>query len=215
MKNYPKVDTGYIYPKMSKYIDEKSFTFDHKSEISIKEFEGVLGKEMTLVAHGVFNIVENFPNHNSTRTFINGEDFDGNLVDYIIDSSCWGDKDAEWVYCITYDGHIVKIGMTTTSLKERFISYTAGTRKNLRNSTPSTTNYVIQECNYHALLKGMTVEIHGIRIPTEYKTIEDYGVIKEIPVLTGKGHEEIITDKFISHVGHKPVLSVQKGNSSK
>ena len=97
--NYPTADTGHIYPEMSKYIDSNGFTFDHKKEITTGEFEEALTEKMHLVAHCVFNEKESFPN--SDRAFINGEDFEGKLVDYLKDSPYWEDEGAEWVYCIT------------------------------------------------------------------------------------------------------------------
>ena len=210
--NYPTADTGHIYPEMSKYIDSNGFTFDHEKEITTGEFEEALTEKMHLVAHCVFNEKESFPN--SDRAFINGEDFEGKLVDYLKDSPYWEDEGAEWVYCIAYDGHIVKIGMSLSSLKKRFASYSCGTRKAMKKGSCSTTNYVITESNYHGITEDMKVEIYGIRIEKEYVTKNRFKRTFTMETLTGRGHEEWITNIFVETTGHIPILCVQKGNSS-
>jgi hypothetical protein len=211
--NYPTADTGHIYPEMSKYIDSNGFTFDHKEEITTEEFEEALTEKMHFVAHCVFNEKESFPKSN--REFINGEDFEGKLVDYLKDSPYWEDEGAEWVYCIAYDGHIVKIGMSLSSLKKRFASYSCGTRKAMKKGSCSTTNYVITESNYHGITEGMKVEIYGIRIEKKYVTEKAFGGrIRRMETLRGRGYEEWVTDIFIETTGHIPILCVQKGNSS-
>ena len=212
--NYPKADTGYIYPEMSKYIDSNGFTFDHKKEITTGEFEEALTEKMHFVAHCVFNEKESFPK--SKRAFINGEDFEGKLIDYLKDSPYWEDEEAEWVYCIAYDDHIVKIGMSLSSLKKRFASYSCGTRKAMKKGSCSTTNYVITESNYNGITKGMKVEIYGIRIEKKYSTEEAFGGrTRTIEYNRGRGYEEWVTDIFVETTGHIPILCVQKGNSTK
>jgi hypothetical protein len=211
--NYPNVDTGDIYPEMAKYIDSNGFTFDHKKEITVKEFEKVLTEDMHPIAHCVINEEKHFPK--SRREFINGEEFEGKLIDYLKDSPYWEDEDAEWVYCITYDYHIVKIGQSISSLKKRYASYSCGTRRAMRKGSCSTTNYVITEANYHATREGMNVEIYGIRIPNEYVEVERFGETRSIRASLGRDMEEWVTDIFEKTTGHIPVLCVQKGNSSK
>ena len=208
--NRPVSDTGDIYPEMSKFIDSYGFKFDHKKEITIGEFEKVLTEKMHYVAHCVFNEKQYFPKSN--RAFINGEEFEGKLIDYLKDSDYWDDDTAEWVYCIAYDGHIVKIGMSLSSLKKRYASYSCGTRKNMRKGSCSTTNYIITESNYHALTKDMRVEIYGIRIKKAYSTEERFGGRRRrMESLKGRGYEEWVTDIFIETTGHIPILCVQHG----
>ena len=185
--NYPKADTGYIYPEMSKYIDSNGFTFDHEKE--------------------------SFPK--SKRAFINGEDFEGKLIDYLKDSPYWEDDSAEWIYCIAYDGHIVKIGMSLSSLKKRYASYSCGTRKAMKKGSCSTTNYVITESNYNGITEGMKVEIYGIRIEKKYVTEERFKRTFTMETLRGRGYEEWVTNIFVETTGHIPILCVQKGNSTK
>ena len=116
---------------------------------------------------------------------------------------------------ITYNGKIVKIGMTIKTLKERYGSYMCGTRKAMKKGSCSSTNYVITECNYFAMKNNYEVEIFAIKIPKETKTITRFGITREIEVSIARSLEEMITDKFIDTYGHKPILCVQKGNSTK
>ena len=97
-----------------------------------------------------------------------------------------------WIYCITYDKHIVKVGMTIKSLLKRYGSYSAGKRKLMvqKTSTPSTTNFVINEVNYAALLSDLKVEI-SIQTDAEvYKEqFKEKKKIKEIEKLTGNNKQ--------------------------
>jgi hypothetical protein len=83
-----------------------------------------------------------------------------------------------------------------------------------KTSTPSTTNFVINEVNYAALLSDLKVEIYGIRLEKRVEEIEKYGLIREIRLDTARAEEEMITDRFVEYSGHMPVLCVQKGDST-
>jgi len=82
-------------------------------------------------------------------------------------------------------------------------------------STPSTTNFVVNEINYAALLSGRKIEIYGIRCGEVTMELEKYGLIKEIRLESARAEEEMITDRFVEYAGHIPVLCKQKGNSTK
>lgn len=210
---YPFADTGDIYEEMSIYLDDDGFKFKVNEQPSIENFEKVLGEKTIKVAKCVFNTEENFPN--AKRNFINGVDFEGKLVDYLKVAPLWEDSNNEYLYCLTYNGKIVKIGMTIKTLKERYGSYMCGTRKAMKKGSCSSTNYVITECNYFAMKNNYEVEIFAIKIPKETKTITRFGITREIEVSIARSLEEMITDKFIDTYGHKPILCVQKGNSTK
>jgi hypothetical protein len=210
--NYPKVDIGKLYPEMSLYLNETGFAFDVENQPNVHEFAKKLDTTFIKVAEGGLNIQENFSS--SQRAFIDGESFEGKLVDYIPIDSMWKDSSGEYVYFLCYDDKIVKIGMTSDTLSGRYASYNCGTRKAMKKGSCSTTNYVITECNYSALLNNKNVSIYAIRLEKEFKTIEKFGVVKQIPVSICRGYEEIITDIFVSTYGVKPALCVQKGNSS-
>ena len=103
---------------------------------------------------------------------------------------------------------------TTTSLKERYVSYACGDRKARQSGTCSVTNFLINEANYAALLQGYKVEIFGIRVPKTREKITFAGVTTVLTHSCVTGKEEILTNVFIENTGHKPVLCVQKGSST-
>jgi hypothetical protein len=107
--------------------------------------------------------------------------------------------------------------MTIQSLAGRYTSYSAGRRRLMaqETSTPSTTNFVVNEVNYAALLGGTKIEIYGIRCGKMTMELEKYGLIREIRLETARAEEEMITDRFVEYTGHIPVLCKQKGNSTK
>ena len=215
MNNYPKLGSGTkYYGKLEEYVNESGLTkkVDYKKEMTIEDFEEIIGEESTLVAECVFNSSEN--SGGSTRATIDGEDFEGNLVAYNGIHSYWNDSSAEWIYCITYDGHIVKIGMTITSLKARYGSYLCGTRKAMDKGSCSTTNFVINEINYAALMSGVKIEIHAIRLEKEKTARTRFGITKEVTMSVARDYEEMVTDVFVEYTGHIPVLCVQKGDST-
>ena len=211
-ENYPKLGSGSrYYKKLDEYVTKSGLTFYFTKELTISEFEEILGENTTLVAKCVFNSKEN--SNGSRRVTINGENFEGNLVRYDGLHEYWKDSSAEWIYCITYNDHIVKIGMTITSLKDRYKSYACGDRKTMKTGTPSTTNFVVNETNYAALLCGVKVEIHAIRLDKVKSEVTRFGVTKEINMSVARDYEEMVTDLFVEYSGHIPVLCVQKGDS--
>ncbi|SVC38158.1 uncharacterized protein METZ01_LOCUS291012, partial [marine metagenome] len=143
------------------------------------------------------------------------EDFDGKLVDYLEESPFWRDKDNEWLYCLAYNGYIVKIGMTITSLKARYGSYSCGTRRAMKKGSCSTTNFIITECNFAALNNGLGVVIYGIRLPKVTQKLSLGNCTPQVMPLSGaRSYEIMVTGFFKDHYGHKPVLCVQHGKNT-
>ena len=204
-----------FYQKLYEYVTEAGLTFDYTKEPNISDFLKFVNQDVILSGECVFNNEEN--RNGSTREIINGKDFEGSLVYYRGIHPSWKEVANGWIYCITYDKHIVKVGMTIKSLLDRYGSYSAGKRKLMaqKTSTPSTTNFVINEVNYAALLSGLKVEIYGIRLEKRVEEIEKYCLIREIRLDTARAEEEMITDRFVKYAGHIPVLCKQKGNSTK
>jgi hypothetical protein len=223
MENYPKLGSGSkYYEKLVEYVTEAGLEFDFKNEISIKKFEELIGESIVKMADCHFADREHIPlkyNKNGSvskkqKVVIDGTDFEDDLVIYSGVHENWNDDSDEWLYCIAFDKHIVKIGMTITDLKTRYASYACGDRKAMHKGSCSTTNYVINEINYAALLLGHTVEIFGIRVPKEKKEITRFGITRIVDVSVVRGMEEMLTDVFVEYAGHIPVLCVQKGDST-
>lgn len=119
----------------------------------------------------------------------------------------------EHVYLLAIDDNVVKIGSTTTSMKDRWGSYKCGTRKYMKKGSPSTTNYHIQESLYASLLKKQKVEIYSIRMPELYKSLDVYGTKLRIPCSVSKAYEHTLLDIYKAHTGHYPILSVNNGTN--
>jgi hypothetical protein len=215
-ENYPKLGSGTKwYSKLNEYVTESGLTFDYTKEPNISDFLKFVNQDVSFMGECVLNNEEN--RNGSTREIINGKDFDGSLVHYKGIHPSWNETANGWIYCITYDKHIVKVGMTIQSLAGRYTSYSAGRRRLMaqETSTPSTTNFVVNEVNYAALLGGTKIEIYGIRCGKMTMELEKYGLIREIRLETARAEEEMITDRFVEYTGHIPVLCKQKGNSTK
>ena len=202
------------YEKLNVYISNGTFTFDISNQPTLSGFEKVIGEKTTLVAKCVPNTEEFFPPKGKiVREYFDPDDenYDGKKIDYIKEDDLWIDEDCEWLYCLVYDGHIVKLGMTITSLKSRYGSYSCGTSRAMKKGSCSTTNFIISECNAHAVMNDMEVGIYGISVPKKIKKETRFGMTKECVYSTVRDKETMITEAFKNAYGHKPVLCVQEG----
>jgi hypothetical protein len=168
--NFPLVDDGNVYKEITKVIENNEFVFDLDNQISMLSLQKILPEYLFIkVADCVLNVAENFLSKSLTRRkYIDSTSYQGQLVDYIpIDNikDLWDDNPKEWVYTIVYNGKIVKIGMTSAGLSSRFTSYKSGTTLAMIKGSCATTNFVVTQCNYLALLKGIKVEIFAYEIP--------------------------------------------------
>jgi|TARA_B110000211_G_C13880532_1_gene464903 hypothetical protein len=209
------------YEKLGKYISDDGFTFDISNEPTIEDFEKVIGEKTILVAKCAINTEEYFlPKRNKNgklakngREYYNANDdnYDGKKVDYIDISKSWINDDEEWLYCLVYDGRVVKIGMTITSLKDRYGSYSCGTGRAMKKGSCSTTNFIISECNAFAITSGVKVEIYGIAVPKPIIEKTRFGVTKQCVLSSVRDEETMLIESFKNAYLKKPVLCVQEG----
>jgi hypothetical protein len=209
------------YEKLGLYISNGTFTFDISNSPTLKSFEKVIGVNAILVAKCVPNTEEYFAlsyNKDGTlskknREYLdpNDEDYDGKKIDYIEENSYWTDEDNEWLYFLVYDVNIIKIGMTITSPKARYESYSCGTDRAMKKGSCSTTNFIISECNSLALDVGCEVKVYGIPLPKKTVVDNSWGETTEISVSIARGMEKKLTNIFTKTYGYKPVLCVQEG----
>lgn len=215
-------NTNCEYEKLNTYYKDGKFTFDVNKEPTIDDFTVCIGEPLHLVARCILNTPENFPyktKKDGSKTsrqreyFQDTPTYTGKKVDYLaVDETKWTDGNNEWLYCLAYNGHIVKIGMTITSLKERWCgSYSCGTSRAMTKGSCSTTNFIISECNFGAVYSGMNVEIYAICCPKEAVSVERFGQTKIIYTSRVRGYETMLTQCFHSTYKHKPVLCVQEG----
>jgi hypothetical protein len=160
------------------------------------------------------NTKKNFPS--SSRKFITEDkDFDGKLVDYIPTlefKEKWKKEGKEWVYTIVYDGNVVKIGMTSSGMLSRYTSYGAGTKKAMKKGSCATTNFVVSQCNYLALLKGMKVEIFAYEIPSITTTQVIFGRKEDVLNKVAHHYERVLINIYKNNMNDCiPFLCGQEG----
>lgn len=215
----PTIESGMIYYDGTKrYISPPGLAFNPNEGLSIKDMEDSLSTKIHKVGRCTLNDRENNPlrytkkgyPYKKQKEIIDGADYKGVLIKF--ESSLdelWYGKDTEGIYFITFDDHIVKIGMTENNFSNRFGSYNCGTRRAMEKGSCSTTNYIICEVLYAALILKHKVDIYGITIPKEKRLISAYGQKVNCPVSVIRAHEEIITNIYKSKVGKIPPLCVQ------
>ena len=224
MNNYPKLGSGTkYYEKTDAYVDASGFKFRLEDQLTISEFKEIIPsvtiKKMADCHfcdrdHVPLNLKKNGEPSKIQKVVIDGPDHIDDLVIFKGVDEGWTDGSAEWLYCIAFDDHIVKIGMTISSLEKRYASYACGDRKARKEGTCSVTNFIVCEAVYAALLLGHRAEIFGIRVPKKTVTETFAGVTRDVTYSVIRNYEEILTDRFIEHTGHIPVLCVQKGDST-
>jgi len=126
-------------------------------------------------------------------------------------------KKGEVVYIITFDGYVVKIGLTTDSMKGRIGSYNAGRRDYRKNGTPSTTNFHITEAIYTALRDGKKVEWYAYDVPPKEVEADYFGTGELMPLRTFyvAGLEALLIQHYVELTGHHPILSKNCGETEK
>ena len=212
------------YEKLTLYcnLQDKILIFDFKKEPTITEFSNLIGEDIYLAGRCVLNTPDNFPykiNKDGKRSKVQREylednpNYTGKKVDYFaVDETIWNDNNNEWLYFFAYDGHIVKIGMTTSSLKERMSSYCCGTSRAMTKGSCSTTNFILSECNCIAIYSNINVEIYAIYCPKEKTTLERFGETNTVYKSTASDQERILCKLFHKTYKHKPVFCVQEGD---
>ncbi len=211
-KNLPTVDDGTIYSDISKFISNGEFTIDINSTMSLTDFQALIPEEpFVKIADCKLNTGENFPG-GKRKLITEGPDFDGKLVDYSVLApfkSKWAKEEKEWVYIICYNSKIKKIGMTSAGLASRFGSYNTGTKKAMKKGSCATTNFVISQCNYLALLKGINVEIFAYEIPCIWTQRVIFGREEQVLNKVAHKYESILIDIYKKSTGSIPFLCGQ------
>jgi len=208
------------YEKLCEYIRDDVFAFPLEEQPLVEDFERLIEETTKTVAECVLNTPDNFPakkkkdgSNRKLREYYDpvNDDYVGKKVDYIQRDPDWTDEDNEWLYLVAYDKRVVKVGMTISSLEDRYKSYSCGTTRAMEKGSCSTTNFIITECNFHALKKGIKVEILGIKCPFEKKEITRFGITKMCKLSSVRDQETMLTERFRTEYKHRPVLCVQEG----
>ncbi len=215
----PSIESGNkYYDGIHRYISPSGLLFKPEECLSIKDMEELLDVEIPMVGKCLLNNRENNPLRykkngeliKKQKEIINGENYEGVLINFKGESDeLWNKDNTEGIYFITFNGYIVKIGMTENTFSARFSSYICGSRRAMKKGSCSTTNFIICEVLYASLKLGFDVDIYGIQIPKEKKEIEIYGQKINCPVSVVRAHEEIITNIYKNKIGKIPPLCIQ------
>jgi len=220
LKMLKEADRKEVYAKLDLYTRDGKLVFNIQDEPTLEQFETLIGESTTHVANCVLNTPEYFPikvkkdgtQYKKQREYLKDDyNYDGKKIDYQICHEYWKDGDNDWLYGLFYDNRLVKIGMTITSLEERYGSYSCGTTRAMKKGSCSTTNFIISECNYVAKKNGMTVKIYGIKCPATKITKTRFGITKICNSSTVRDQETMLIECFKNKYNHLPVLCVQSG----
>lgn len=135
----------------------------------------------------------------------------GTLIsfDNIIPDKEWKQRE-EYVYIITFDGHIAKIGGTRTGLHGRCGSYLCGHHvpEHGKSGSCSKTNAFVYHTVLHYLLMGVVVELYAYKLPSVKCTHDVFGQDVEIPCQTYHIYESRLLNIYKDLTTTFPHLSI-------
>ena len=118
-------------------------------------------------------------------------------------------RKTEWLYLLTINDRIVKIGGTRTGLKGRVASYLCGHHIKERGKSGfcSKTNGFIYNTFEFYLNVGCSLKMYGYELPLAEFTIEIFGKEKKIKAQTYHAYESSYLEDFKKQYGEYPALS--------
>ncbi len=179
--------------KNRKNISEWVKNIDIMKELEFHEFS--LHNQFILVA----NIIQT-PNSVSRQTVITFEP--------VISEKDWNER-SQWIYILTIDNRIVKIGGTRTGLKERTVSYLCGHHTIDRGGSGkcSVTNaYLYNTLDYY-IKNGHDVKMYGSRIPSTPVHVDIWGEKVVVEAQIYNAFESRAINIYHTETGHNPQLS--------
>lgn len=119
-------------------------------------------------------------------------------------------RKTEWLYLLTINGRIVKIGGTRAGLKERVGSYLCGHHIAERGKSGdcSKTNGFIYNTFLFYLEQGCKMEMYGYELPKTEAIIDIFGVKKTITVQTYHTYESVFLQDYKKTYRDFPILSI-------
>jgi dimeric dUTPase (all-alpha-NTP-PPase superfamily) len=116
---------------------------------------------------------------------------------------------AEWLYIITINGRIVKLGGTRTGLKNRAASYLCGhhTRDRGKSGDCSKTNAFVYNTVLFYLSLGCHVEMYGYKLPIANHSIDIFGETENVSVQTYHVYESKFLEDIRTRYFAYPVLN--------
>lgn len=120
----------------------------------------------------------------------------------------FNDEEGEWLYLITINNKIVKIGGTRNSITERFGSYLCGHHiaERGKSGKASQTNMYVYNTLYFYLSNSARVRLYGYKLPEETitRTILDKTVV--IKSQTYHTYESLFINDYKDTYGFNPYL---------
>lgn len=217
----PGMNLEQYYPNIVKWINNGEFTFDITEEMTVQEFSSITRYEFKKIANCVYNTRNNFPlkfNANGMpskgqRQVLNSKDDECKVVSYVPCHGMerlWHLKETEWVYVITWNGYILKIGMTSSGMSGRYGSYETGYKATMLDGSCATTNFVVNEANYLALSKGYEVEVYAYKLEPAYHTVQVADRERKVRAEIAPEVETVLTEIYAEHQGKNAPLCGQK-----
>lgn len=129
--------------------------------------------------------------------------------DPVITNEQWNEKVSQWVYILTIDNRIVKIGGTRSGLKGRTGSYLCGhlTEDRGGNGKMSVTNAYVYNTLYHYIGSDKHVKMYAYRIPPVKVNVNVWGSTVEVEAQVYNAFESIAISTYHRESGHNPQLS--------
>ncbi len=127
-----------------------------------------------------------------------------------ISKKLWEFND-EWIYIMTMNNRIIKIGGTRNGLKSRCSSYLCGhhTVERGKSGKCSVTNAKVYNTFEFYLnhIENVNLELYGYQLPVSTKNYDIWGENVEIIVQTYHKYESMLLQKYKKQNGKFPVLS--------
>lgn len=129
--------------------------------------------------------------------------------DPVIPSKQWKEKPTQWIYILTINNRIVKIGGTRDSLQQRTGSYLCGhhTEDRGRSGKCSVTNAYLYNTLEHVIRNGSQVKMYGYRIPSVQVTVDIWGTQTNVEAQVYNAFESKAISEYSRITGHNPQLS--------
>ena len=118
-------------------------------------------------------------------------------------------QNAEWIYIITINNRIVKLGGTRTGLKQRAASYLCGhhtTERGKSGDCSKTNGYVYNTLLFYLTL-GCEVSLYGYKLPVVHSSIDIFNNTVPILVQTYHKYESIYLNDFLTTYKSYPPLN--------
>jgi hypothetical protein len=125
-----------------------------------------------------------------------------------IDNNEWKEEN-EWVYLLTINGLIVKIGGTRKGLQGRVSSYLCGHHVAERGKSGKcsvTNGYVYNTLDFY-VRQGYSIDVYAFKIPPQELEVSIFGTPIKVRAQVYHAYESRCLEEYKKQVGRYPILS--------